>query len=230
MIETSKERDNVVLRVADTGIGIPEENIQRLFTPFFTTSVESGKGLGLATCRTIIEGHGGHIFAENNEDGGALFTLELPFALMTDAHGTKQAEPGAVAPLSILVVDDKVDVLNMLKSGLEMYGHSVRIAPSAGEALEIFDKEPVDAVLCDLSIPDLNGWEVGKIMKNRREGAGRQKIPFILLTGWMTSDEQDPKIPASGVDAIMEKPAAPGQLVKKIQELVSSRPRIHGSS
>ncbi|MDC7224566.1 MAG: ATP-binding protein, partial [Spirochaetales bacterium] len=78
-IESYREGDRIVVKVSDTGVGIPEENLGKLFDPFFTTKeIGKGTGLGLAISHGIIEDHGGEITAENNPDGGCCFTIELP--------------------------------------------------------------------------------------------------------------------------------------------------------
>jgi PAS domain S-box-containing protein len=77
-IATFHEFGDVIFRIRDTGIGIPSSNVSRLFTPFFSTSVDVGRGLGLATCRTIIDSHGGHILVESTEGEGSTFTVRLP--------------------------------------------------------------------------------------------------------------------------------------------------------
>jgi signal transduction histidine kinase len=96
-VETFRAGDEVVLQVRDNGIGIPEHNHSRIFTPFFTTNVEAGRGLGLATCRTIVEAHGGRISVASTEGEGSTFTIRLPLAPARDEKLSGTQPPSSCA-------------------------------------------------------------------------------------------------------------------------------------
>ncbi len=81
LVTTETDSEYVRISIADSGVGIPEENLPRLFVPFFSTKpIGKGTGLGLATCQGIVIAHGGLVRAENNDMGGATFIVELPLA------------------------------------------------------------------------------------------------------------------------------------------------------
>lgn len=86
-IETFFEGESAILKVSDTGIGIPREHLSRLFTPFFTTRADPGRGLGLATCRAIVDSHDGHILVDSEEGRGTTFTIRLPPAREASDQG-----------------------------------------------------------------------------------------------------------------------------------------------
>jgi PAS domain S-box-containing protein len=215
-IDAEVKNNAVVVRVADTGIGIPKENLSRLFTPFFTTSVQAGRGLGLATCHRIVDAHGGGVFVESAEGKGSSFTVTLPYV----PYEPPQIEaPKTKAPrksMTILVVDDLEATVNLLGAGLGRLGHTVLGALSGQEALECFDEAHVDLVICDLAMPDMNGWEVGKAIIEICRNKAIAKPPFIILTGWADQAHDQRNISDSGVDAIVQKPVDIAKLIEVI--------------
>jgi CheY-like chemotaxis protein len=219
VIRTQRDQDKILLSVQDNGIGIPEENINRLFTPFYTTNAESGRGLGLATCRSVLKAHNGDITVRSQLGVGSLFTVELPYASET----VEQAEgcaPSGSGTLSILIVDDNKPILEILKKGLEANGHTVYAALSGQEALKIFDDATLDAVVCDLSMPGMDGWQVGQAIQERRLKSGANPIPFIIFTGWIDEAQDEQKLKASGVDLVVEKPIGPDKLLDILFKLI----------
>gem|GEM_PF-629324 len=223
-VKTAIEGNEVVLKVRDTGTGISQHNLKRIFNPFFTTKASAGSGLGLASSRKVIEDCGGKILVESTEGKGTTFTIRLPLA-------EKRAKPAVAldrqAPASgktVLVIDDMQAVLDLLKSGLTRWGHVVVIALSGLEGLEIFKENPIDIVICDLGMPGINGWEVGKRIRSICEERGIPKIPFVLLTGWGGQKTETEKIAESGVDAVVEKPINMGNMRKMIREMCEEKP------
>lgn len=124
--------------------------------------------------------------------------------------------------LKVLVVDDSIILLRVLQEGLEEFGHTIIGAQSGSEALEILEETKVDVVVCDLGMPDMNGWDVGKaVLDSFASGRTRSKIPFILLTGWASRLTPEDTEPDSGVDAILEKPIDLRALAMKLDELAA---------
>ena len=128
--------------------------------------------------------------------------------------------------LKILAIDDIQLLLGMLKEGLTEYGQTVFTASSGLEGLELFKHKEVDLVICDLGMPELNGWQVGKAIKKICKEKGVPKTPFILLTGWAGQFDEDQKMIESGVDAIVEKPIDIAKLVEIIRDVVNQIPHI----
>ncbi len=108
--------------------------------------------------------------------------------------------------MTILVIDDMEAVLELLKAGLTRSGHVVVTASSGQQGLDILKENPIDLVICDLGMPGINGWEVGKRIRSICEQRHISKTPFILLTGWGGQRTEAQKIAESGVDAVIEKP------------------------
>jgi PAS domain S-box-containing protein len=219
-VETRVEEDRVVFQIKDSGIGITEENLKRVFNPFFTTKATTGSGLGLASSRKIIEDCGGSIFVESSERKGTTFTIRLPLAEKPSGQMVPQAQQVSGQEKTILLIDDVEAVLGVLKTGLTRSGHVVVTASSGQQGLDIFKDNPFDLVICDLGMPGINGWEIGKIIRTLCEERGVPKTPFILLTGWGGQKAEAAKIAESGVDVVIEKPANMGKIREIIRELI----------
>ncbi|MFH1116040.1 MAG: PAS domain S-box protein [Pseudomonadota bacterium] len=223
--KTYVQGDQVVFEIRDTGIGISEENLKRLFNPFFTTKASPGSGLGLATSRKIIEDYGGNILVESAEGQGTTFTILLPAA----SRLGEEPEPGKEAPcpgMTILVIDDMEAVLDVMKAGLARSGHTVVTADSGRRGLEIFEKNPLDLVICDLGMRGMNGWEVGKRIRASCEERHIAKPRFILLTGWAGQENEREKMTECGVDAVAVKPIDTGKILTLIGEICDRKPPI----
>ncbi|MFC1835016.1 response regulator [Thermodesulfobacteriota bacterium] len=219
-VSTTVQEDQVVLTVRDTGVGIPENDIHRVFTPFYTSKLDAGTGLGLATSRTIVDSHAGEILVDSVEGEGSVFTVNLPFAQDVAEGAPVPEEPLEGRQLTILAVDDMEPMLKMLKGCLEKYRHTVITARSGVEAIRKYRETPVDLVICDLGMPGLSGWQVGKRIKAYCEERGVPKPPFIILTGWTDQPRKQDRIEGSGVDAVVEKPVDVVKLLGIISRLV----------
>jgi PAS domain S-box-containing protein len=216
-IDDSVNNDAVILRVADNGIGILKADMSRLFTPFFTTGLEPGRGLGLASCQRVIDFHGGDILVESVEEKGTCFTITLPYAPL-DAAADEASEERVVPvkPLKILAVDDLAATVKLLRAGLEKFGHSVVGALSGQEALGALRENRFDLVICDLGMPEMNGWQIGKAVIQISSEMGIPKPLFVILTGWGDQAQDQGKISESGVDAVIHKPVDMAELLQAI--------------
>jgi PAS domain S-box-containing protein len=223
-VKTSVSGRTVAFRVDDTGVGIHQGNLTKVFDPFWTTKGENGTGMGLAVSYGIVTRHGGTISADSVEGHGSTFVVNLPIA----KGFSDRSEPPLNdfnLELKILVIDDMQLLLSMLKEGLTEYGQTVLTSLSGREGLELFKHQEVDLVICDLGMPELNGWQVGKAIKNICREKGVPKPPFILLTGWAGQFDEEQKMNESGVDAIVEKPVDIKKLVGIIRDVVSQYPQ-----
>jgi DNA-binding response OmpR family regulator/anti-sigma regulatory factor (Ser/Thr protein kinase) len=212
-IKTCLENDAVLTVVSDTGTGIAPDDLDRVFDPFFTTKGFRRIGMGLASSYGIIKRLGGTITVQSEPGRGATFTVQVPRA------GALKESPPPPVPLEtgltlrILVVDDSEPVLTMLQEGLTELGQTVTTALSGPEALQELAENPYDLVICDLGMPDMNGWEVGRRIKSRCIAEEIPKPRFIMLTGWGGQWKAKEKIAESGVDAVVEKPVDLGELL-----------------
>jgi PAS domain S-box-containing protein len=152
-----EEGKYAVVAIKDIGTGIPQEHLQRIFDPYFTTK-QKGSGLGLTTCYSIIKRHGGHIEVESEDGIGTTFSFYLPASSELSME-VKDAKEEAVIPSSkVLVMDDEKTVLEVSAKMLKMLGHNVECSVDGKEAIELYKKaieaaNPFDVVILDLTIP-----------------------------------------------------------------------------
>lgn len=201
--------DRIFVEVADNGSGLREDDLSRVFDPFFTTrEVGQGTGLGLSVCYGIVREHGGQITARNGLVGGAIFTIELPvmaeslvaqstpFSAGAPAqveHRAPAASPTyAVVPAEdsdadqtprrrkALVVDDEESNAALVRRVLASAGYDVESTTLSRRALVMIERTPYDAVIADVKMPELSGQELyGRVCQIRPEMARR----FIFITG-----------------------------------------------
>lgn len=213
-IELSAERDahEAVVRVKDTGIGLAEEMLPRVFEMFTQIQrtgegAQTGLGIGLALARRLVEMHGGTVTAESAGPGqGSTFTVRLPLAVAPAGVTPAMEQASATAPTPgrrrILVVDDNVDAAETLAMVLESSEHEIRTAHAGGEALStarIFDP---DFVFLDIGLPDMDGYAVARQI---RADPRLRRAVLIALTGWGSEDDRRRSAEA-GFDVHLTKP------------------------
>jgi CheY-like chemotaxis protein/two-component sensor histidine kinase len=214
--------DEVAIQVADNGIGIPREMLTKVFDLFaqIGDAVErsqGGLGLGLSLAKKLVELHGGSITAESDGLGrGATFTVRLPLASAPREapHGERSAS--AAPPQRILVVDDNVDAAEMLAMLLSNDGHTTCVETESSDAVETAIRFRPDAVLLDIGMPHVNGFEVARRMRQRPELAS---AVLIALTGWGSEEDRE-RSRQAGFDYHLTKPVLPSA----VNELVA---RLH---
>jgi two-component system NtrC family sensor kinase len=182
-IATRASRPGMVLAsFQDSGPGMSEETLRRIFDPFYTTKdAGEGTGLGLTISYGIVEEHGGRIWAESEPGRGTTFLIELP-VLAGSVPARARDEDGAVtAPVDrrrILVVDDEEAIQQLLTGVLEMDGHDVAIANNGREALERVGREPFDLIITDIKMPVMGGPDLYKRLRDEGNPLA-QRVIFI---------------------------------------------------
>ncbi len=221
-VKTHREADEVLITVQDTGSGIAEEDLPKVFQPFWSSKgVGIGKGMGLAVTHGLVKRHGGTINVQSKVGNGTTFTIRLPLAQEPIRKTAEPATRPAERKLSILVIEDDQRIATLLEMIFVDAGHSAFKALSGGEGLAIFNKEPVDLVICDLGMPGMNGWDVGKAIRSVCQEKGITKPPFVLLTGWGGQELEREKIVESGTDAVVAKPIDSAALLATIQDIAA---------
>lgn len=192
--------DWVEVRVADNGIGIRDEDLVRVFDPFFTTHGNESIGLGLSVCFGSIQEYGGEIRAGHNDGGGAVFTVELPCNAngerASQAHPARQVggwrgypqpdteakastRPSGLRPRAI-VVDDQESNAAIVRRALERAGYDVASSTVSRRAVTMIEQTPYDVVIADVKMPEIDGPELyARVCQIRPEMARR----FIFITG-----------------------------------------------
>ena len=220
-VECYSKDSHVLLKVHDNGIGIPGDMLPRLFIPFFSTKMAAGAGLGLSTSQTIIKRHGGEILAESAEGKGSAFTVTLPRADDQPAKTIPSLSLRDDRTLRILAIDDVEPILELVAETLRGLNHSVVTASSGAEGIRLFRNHSIDVVICDLGMPGMTGWDVGRQIEQICRTEGRPKTPFLLLTGWGDEVRESARMRESGVDRIIAKPFEIPLLLQLIREVVS---------
>ena len=223
-ISSRSEDEKAVIVVEDNGIGIPEENLAKIFEPFWTSKGFKATGMGLSSCLGIIQRYNGGIKIDSVLGKGTTVTISFPLDTETPVKvETPTRDVAASRNLSILVVDDMEMLVDLLRDGLSEFGHRVFTALSGAEAVEIFKENDIDLVISDLGMPNVTGWDVGREIKKICEARGIAKVPFILLTGWGNQQGEQARITESGIDEIVMKPVDLGNLISVIDRITFSK-------
>ncbi len=209
-IDTGADSDSVWIRFKDTGCGISEENIQKIFEPLFTTKPK-GIGLGLAISKRLVEQNGGAIEVASRVGEGATFTVKLPAE-------KRRGDPLMKDEPTILIVDDNEDLAETFAMILKRRGFSVETAGNGTSAVDKFKEQTYDVTLMDIVMPEMNGVEAFKKIKEMQPGA-----PVILMTAY-SDEELIQTARDEGVHQIIHKPIHVEQLIKLITEAASSQP------
>jgi len=190
----------VELEFCDTGTGMPEDICQKIFEPFFSTKGAHGTGLGLSVSYSIIERHEGSIRVASQPGSGTTFVIDLPAAFPESADTDENATLKEMSSLKILVIDDEQPVRETLAEMLVAVDHQVELAGSGHEALEKLSAGNFDLVFTDLAMPEMDGWETARAIRERWP-----EIPIVMVTGY------GPTTPAPAgeedlIDGIIGKP------------------------
>jgi two-component system cell cycle sensor histidine kinase/response regulator CckA len=215
----------VLLEVADTGVGIPRQNLARIFEPFFSTKeVGSGTGLGLSTVYGIVRQTGGFIFVDSAPGNGAIFQIFLPrhqSAEMAVVEPADANEPPAIKDLTgvgtILLVEDEDPVRIFGARALRNKGYKVLEAKSGESALELLQSasEPIDLLITDVVMPRMDG---PTLVREVREVIPDMKVIFI--SGY-TEDAFRQRLDSDREIHFLPKPFNLKQLASKVKEVIS---------
>lgn len=183
----------LVIEVEDDGPGIPDEDLHRVFEPSFTTK-PGGTGLGLSIVRSLVEEAGGRLDLDSPAGGGSCFRIQLPEIAAPDERDRTRSPlpPRRGRRLTMLVADDDEGVRQVLARAIEERGHEVATAPSAQEAIRVFQlaERPFDVLVSDLEMPDMDGRALARALRSRRPGLS---VLFVsaFATGLDASSDAD---------------------------------------
>jgi CheY-like chemotaxis protein len=208
----------VCFTVSDTGTGIDQTMIDKIFDPYFTTKeLGKGTGLGLSVVHGIVKEHGGDIRVYSEMGKGTTFNVYLP--LLEDAKDSKTAAMIRKYPTGherILLVDDEEPILRMEQKMLERLGYQVTTRMSSPDALAAFKANPgnFDLVISDKGMPNMTGEQLARELISIKP-----RIPVIICTGF--SDENDQKRAMDlGVKGFLKKPVATGDLAEMVRKVL----------
>lgn len=242
-VRVKKENGCLVVRVEDTGIGVPKEKQPQLFTRFMQTNVVADSmGIGLHFTAQLVKAHHGTIHYEENPTGGSVFVVAIPSSAdeyrpedFAETSSLEESMPQddrlfnykelAAEPLNdrtVLIVEDDSDVREYLRDEMATY-FNVITAQDGAEALALIgERKAVDLVVSDIRMPVMDGIE---LLKRVRADDGIFDIPFILLSA-ITSVEKQLEGARFGADAYIPKPFSPALLIGKSIALIRQRDRL----
>ncbi len=206
-VAAAREGREAVVRVQDDGPGIPAERLDMIFQPFTQVDAtlartEGGLGIGLTLVKRLVELHGGAVYAHSAGPGqGAEFSVRLP--LTAAAMPSPPAAGPAPTGRRILVVEDNDDAREALVAALRLDGHDVRAARTGREGIELAFGDRPELVLIDIGLPDVEGYEVGRLLRQKFGPT----IRLAALTGYGQPEDRQRSAEA-GFDAHLVKPVA----------------------
>lgn len=210
----------VRIAISDTGVGIPETVVDKIFEPFFSTkSGDQGTGLGLSTAYSIVKGHGGFIDVESEEGVGTTFSVYLPVSgtevsqRPDDTSAVCHDEEGA----QVLVVHEEDSNLHTTRHALEQAGYRVQAVRGGGEALRVLQsgEVEVDIVLADLALPDTDGLAVVEQMRT-----ARPDVPIIAAGGHVEPFPQ--AVLDAGAQMCLPEPVTPEEVRTALRDVLRS--------
>jgi PAS domain S-box-containing protein len=215
-----KEQTYACLEVTDSGCGIQEKDMEKIFDPFFSTKF-TGRGLGLSIVLGIAKTHGAAITIENRIGGGSVFRVFFPLSVQIEARRNKQIAkaPEIAAGGTVLLVEDEAALREMTSLALVHFGFTVLQARDGVEAVEIFGqhKDEISCVLSDLTMPRMGGWETISALR-----AIRHNLPVILASGYDEATVMKGKHPELP-DFFLNKPYDINQLGDAIGKAIARK-------
>jgi PAS domain S-box-containing protein len=214
--------DAITISVADTGIGIPSDELESVFAMFSQVKTsqdrsDGGLGIGLALAKGLVELHGGTIRATSAGPGqGSEFVVRLPHRVLSAVVRQKTTTAAATTPprhRRILIADDNQDAADSLAVLLQMEGHEVTVVRDGREALTTINAVRPEIALLDIGMPELDGYEVARQVRQNTLG---RAVTLIAVTGW-GQDRDKARALGAGFNHHLTKPIEPTQLLDLIR-------------
>jgi PAS domain S-box-containing protein len=240
VITLERINSHIEITVSDTGEGIEPEFLPSVFERFSqgdasSTRRHGGLGLGLAIVRHIVELHGGtvHVFSEG-KGKGTKFTVKLPLLPVYQNNAAEDRVHPSVNEnyqeiefsdqlngISILIVDDEKDSIELLKTALKQFGATVLSATSSRSALELLKQESFDLLISDIEMPEEDGYTLIKKMRSLPANKGGE-IPAVALTAYARTEDRLKALRA-GFQMHMAKPVEINELLEVVSSLINRR-------
>ena len=206
--------DYVAVSISDTGVGMDDETISKIFDPFFSTKGEMGTGLGLSQVYGFLKRSKGTIRVHSKLGAGSTFKLYFPKDLTEEENNKKMSEhhlsPKITRQQTILVVDDEEALCELTQEILSNYGFSVLAASSGKEALNILQKESIGLLITDIIMPEIDGHQLATMARDIHP-----EIKVLFVSGY--SDHTD----STAGDERIQKPINSADLVERVGKLLA---------
>lgn len=217
-------RAAILFTVSDQGNGIAPQDMKRIFEPFTQADLgysrrHQGAGLGLSIVKRLVQRMGGSVDAYSEQGFGSEFNVRLDFKTYADlpAGDAPSLPAGGIPPgLRILLAEDDEISQKATVLLLERFGASCAVAGTGGQALDLLRKEHFDLILMDVQMPEMNGMEATKAIRDGQAGADKTRIPIAALTAYAMDGDRE-RFLAAGMDAYAPKPLKLENLLRTIR-------------
>jgi len=220
LIPDLKPGPYVKVTVKDTGHGMGETTLAKIFDPYFTTKEKGvGTGLGLAVVHGIVQKHGGAIRVQSEFGTGSTFDLYFPAVPKEASPEISVAEEMPTGNERILLIDDEQFLVDMGKEMLEYLGYRVEARTSSVDALELFSADPFrfDLVITDMTMPNMTGDKLAmEIIRIRAD------IPVVICTGYSERLLEE-RVRTAGVSAFVMKPILMAKLARAVRDALDRK-------
>jgi len=232
--------EGVILSVRDTGIGIPQDKLSKLFGQFeqvdaSTTRRFGGSGLGLSICRELCRLMGGRIVVESEVDVGSIFTAHLPLPTVggreteqARAPAPRYADP-ATGALRVLAAEDNKTNQLVLATMLQQMGMTPTLVEDGGQAVEAWREGAFDLILMDMQMPVMDGLTAVRAIRAAEQDSSRLRAPIIAITADVMSHHLE-NYRCAGIDAVVSKPIQFVELAQAIQSVLDSSNHVSRST
>ncbi|MGF6193071.1 aerobic respiration two-component sensor histidine kinase ArcB [Serratia sp. 2723] len=223
-----EEQEQIVFEVEDSGMGIPQDEQDKIFAMYYQVKDQNGgrpatgTGIGLAVSKRLAQSMGGDITVNSAQGHGSCFTLAIKAPAVEEVLNEVQAvEEMPLPALHILLVEDIELNVIVARSVLEKLGNSVAVAMNGRDALAMFDPDEFDLALLDIQLPDMSGLDIARELRERY--AGRSLPPLIALTANVLKDKKE--YLEAGMDDVLSKPLSVPALTKMIKHYWDHQPQ-----
>jgi CheY-like chemotaxis protein/two-component sensor histidine kinase len=224
-IDLTRDEDEAVLTVSDTGVGIAAESLGKVFDLFYQEARQDdrprgGLGIGLTLVRRLVELHGGTITASSAGTGkGATFTVRIAACTPHLQPVPERRQTPRSESRKVLIIEDNMDARETLRAALELQGHQVEAAADGPAGIERLNSFGPDAIVIDIGLPGMDGYAVARAIRAKTGTAAR----LIALTGYGLPEDEI-KAAEAGFDAHLVKPADLARLSALLESAKIRRP------
>ncbi len=253
---TNRQYDHAIIRISDNGPGIPKDLLRKIFSPFYENNYQRNlsysSGLGLSITNNLVRLHKGTISCQSIEGQGSTFIIEIPINKESFAeHEINEnqsidiphqmiVETSVMEPQDfsfahtentnenaskILIVEENQELLMLMKQLMQSQ-YRIYTAKNGQEALEVIHSQPLDLIVSDVNMSEINGYDLTNLIKREESFA---TLPIILLT---TNAHEDERLKAltAGADDLITKPFKMKELMLRIDNIITNRQRIIGEN
>jgi CheY-like chemotaxis protein len=209
----------IVIKVSDTGTGIPPEILDRIFEPFFTTKeIGKGTGLGLSTVIGIIKSHSGFVKVYSEVGRGTQFRVYLPVAEVDQTPPVEDLEMPQGHGELILVVDDEAAIRDIIKASLETYNYKALTASDGIEAITLYveHRDEISVVLTDMMMPSMDGPTTIRTLQKIEP-----QVKIVAVSGLVSNDKLT-QVAKFGVKNFLSKPYTTKELLTTLSEVINT--------